>query len=479
MSIGIDDLFTPQTPAQWLQNLLTAAGVVGLSTSSWQPGGITRTIFAILSNSLSAEDQIVSVMAKGGFLDTAASVTPDPATLGAAAKPGWLDLLADSVYNVQRVGATFASGTVTFTNASASSYGPFAAGTFHLANPGTGALYSNSASFTIAPSTTTSAKFIADVAGSTGTSAPGTITTVVTALIGVTVTNAASFVGSDPETNADLVSRCRAKLAALSPNGPSDAYRYFALTSDEILQALTPPQSLTTPVTKAKVAATAGTGVVTTTVANAGGAVAGASNLLISGATNATPIVITVPSTTGITTGDTVFISGVTGNTAANGYHVCTVVSGTTLSLNSSVGNAAYAGGGVLEGGDLGLVDEIIQANAVPLSVAAVTVSATNHNVAVAASVWVPAAQTAVVGPLIQTALTSYFAALPIGGLTDPGGAYIGVVPFNAVLGVIEGAASYIQQATLTLNTGTSNISLAGSEVAVLSPTPVIAVHGI
>lgn len=65
----------------------------------------------------------------------------------------------------------------------------------------------------------------------------------------------------------------------------------------------------------------------------------------ISGASNEGPIVITTDSAHGLTTGDEVFIWGVAGNTAANGYWKVTVLSSTTFSLDGSTGNGAYSGG--------------------------------------------------------------------------------------------------------------------------------------
>jgi Ubiquitin-activating enzyme E1 FCCH domain len=66
----------------------------------------------------------------------------------------------------------------------------------------------------------------------------------------------------------------------------------------------------------------------------------------ITAATNAAPIVITSAGH-GLTTGTLVTISGVTGNTAANGTFQVTVVDANTFSLNGSAGNGAYVSGGV------------------------------------------------------------------------------------------------------------------------------------
>lgn len=64
----------------------------------------------------------------------------------------------------------------------------------------------------------------------------------------------------------------------------------------------------------------------------------------ITGATNAGPIVITSVGH-GLRNGTKVFISGVGGNTQANGVYTISVLSADTFALNGSTGNAAYAAG--------------------------------------------------------------------------------------------------------------------------------------
>lgn len=71
----------------------------------------------------------------------------------------------------------------------------------------------------------------------------------------------------------------------------------------------------------------------------------------VTGATNATPIVITTASAHGLHDGAIVTVSGVGGNTAANGVFVVTYDSDTTLELDNSAGNGAYTSGGTLISG--------------------------------------------------------------------------------------------------------------------------------
>lgn len=66
----------------------------------------------------------------------------------------------------------------------------------------------------------------------------------------------------------------------------------------------------------------------------------------VTGATNASPIVITTDASHQLVSGDQVVIAGVGGNTNANGTFVVTVVDTTHFSLNSSTGNAPYTSGG-------------------------------------------------------------------------------------------------------------------------------------
>lgn len=593
--LTINQLFTPAasgvnasnpsaTPASgsWLATMLGIANTVGLTATAWQSGGIARTMMALLATVQAQQDGIVSLMAQGGFLDWAASgtvtyvnsqgttvtayVTPDPSipAQNPTGTPGWLDELALSIYNVSRIFATFASGTLYFTNTSGTTYGPFAATGYHVANPNSTATYHNTASLTIAPSAvvgtsitaitnfgglieiTTStahglstgavvsivgansswaangtwfvtsvdathftlnnstfasgagtlgvayvplaANFIADVNGASSSSATGTITQPVTSLVGVTLTNLAAFTGANAQSNATLASLCRAKLATISPNGPAAAYKYFALQAYTLLQAQSTPVTLVGgPITRATPVPNTVTGIVTTYVANGGGAVHGCAQLSITGATNVSPIVITTSSPHNLTTGDLVVITGVTGNTAANGSWTITVTGASTFSLNGSTGNGAYVSGGIVEGGDLGYVDQIIQANVVPNATIAITQSATNFSVAVVAAVWLPASMVTSAASTLQSVISSYFANLPIGGLTDDSTAlaYTNVVLYDAVLALLSEAfpnpagGSYVQHATLTLNGGTTNLSMTPTQVAVLSPAAVVTVNAI
>lgn len=67
---------------------------------------------------------------------------------------------------------------------------------------------------------------------------------------------------------------------------------------------------------------------------------------VISGATNAAPIVLTTTAPHGLSTGQPVTIASVGGTTAANGNFLVTALTSTTFSLQGSTGNGVYTSGG-------------------------------------------------------------------------------------------------------------------------------------
>ena len=88
-----------------------------------------------------------------------------------------------------------------------------------------------------------------------------------------------------------------------------------------------------------------------TLIANGVGTLTKMDTGVITGATNATPIVIT-ETAHGLETGNVVTITNVGGNTNANATHVITKLSSSTYSLATAAGasvagNAAYTSGGV------------------------------------------------------------------------------------------------------------------------------------
>jgi hypothetical protein len=320
----------------------------------------------------------------------------------------------------------------------------------------------------------TVATFEADVIGIPSNAAPGDVTTTVTQLNGVAVSNLVSWSAANYESNVDYANRCLLKLSSLSPTGPSDSFEYWALKAQEVLAAQTPPVMLTNgPIVAAKAFGNPQTGIVQLVVASAspqstvlGDPITpGCVNLDVTDASNAAPIVITTLSAHGLLTGNVASIEGVLGNIAANGTWTITRISGTTFSLDGSSGIAAYTGGGQVDGGDLGQVDQVVQARAVGDSTTAFTSSALALPISVSAVVVVPKANLANYRAAILPTLVQFFKTLPIGGNIPPGGTG-GTVPYSAIEGALDGigiqvagGTSYVRQiSNLLVNGGTVDV---------------------
>lgn len=214
MALPVDELTKPLTVKQAKATLYTLLAKAGVSTTSWASGAVLRTLVWIVAVVLAAFTAVLAVIVKGLFLDSATG--------------RWLTLLALYVYGVTRRGVTFATGEITFNNAKGGEY-PFAVNECLVLCPSTGKTYWNTEAFTIAPlQTGLKVQFEAREGGSASTATSNTITELVSPLIGVTVTNAEAFVGTDEESDEELRRDCRAALGALSPFGASDAYRFFA-----------------------------------------------------------------------------------------------------------------------------------------------------------------------------------------------------------------------------------------------------------
>ena len=215
MSLSIDELTKPLTEDQVLERLLTIIEDLGLPARSWRKGGVARTILRAVARTYAGFTELMAAAIKSGFLETADGA--------------WLRLLAKFVYGVDFIPATFATGTLQFTNAGGGIYGPFQPGEVRALWPISATenkAYTNTEIFTLNPGDVKLVAFQAVELGSASSAPPGDIDTLETTMLGVTVTNLEAFVGTDDEADEDLRQRCKDKLAALSFNGPRGAYAY-------------------------------------------------------------------------------------------------------------------------------------------------------------------------------------------------------------------------------------------------------------
>lgn len=211
MPLPIDQLLQEQTEEQVLQSFIDILVASGIPADKWRKAGTARTILRVVARTYAGFTHVMSQFIRFGFLETA--------------EDKWLTELAFFVYGVTRVEATFATGELTLTNSGGGLY-TLTAGTYQVRNPDTGKVYTNVAGFTINPSETLTIDIVAVETGSASSSPPDTITEQVTQLLGVSVTNAASVIGTDQQSDVDLRQECKSKLGALSLRGPRGAYEY-------------------------------------------------------------------------------------------------------------------------------------------------------------------------------------------------------------------------------------------------------------
>ncbi len=309
--LTVADLLTVTTEADALNLELAICAALGLPTTAWQALSAEMAILGTNAQIIATYSATVNQIAQGGFPSSAATipgVAPNVDSDGFLTT--WMDLCLAAYYNVTRVPATFAAGTMTVTNTSGTPYA-FSVGQLHFQNPVSGATYSNTASGTIAGSGSTSLLVQADAGfpGNAGTMASG-VPILLTPLSGVTVQAlTVPLVGTNLETNAAALLRGQAKLGSLSPNGAAQAYNFVATslpTSTSRPTAAFPfnglvdstgsPIVVTAPITRVATQLNPVTGLVGVYVANASGAPSGGDIAEVFAAIQAlcTPLAVTV-----------------------------------------------------------------------------------------------------------------------------------------------------------------------------------------
>lgn len=133
----------------------------------------------------------------------------------------YLRVIASECFSLPPKNKTFATTTITLSNASNSFYGPYAIGQFVARNSNTKKLYSNTAAIGTIPSGTVGLliDIIAIEAGGESSALPNEITELETSLTGVTITNPAAAIAQDQETGEALNGRIDAKIGSLGTPG--------------------------------------------------------------------------------------------------------------------------------------------------------------------------------------------------------------------------------------------------------------------
>ena len=227
MALSLEQLLTPVTNAEALQNIIDTLDGLGFDASSWGPTSRQRALIEVWARQNAAFSSDIVNIAKGGFLDLA--------------EGGWLTILAKSAFDVDQQLASKTQGKLLMTCASGS--GPYTIDTganqIVVADTANGYVYRNITGGTLSSGSTLEVTIEAEVAGASRDVASNTITDLRKTLVGVTVNNPIpdgettwiTTNGADDETASELIIRCRAKWATLSGLAPGAAYEFHALTA--------------------------------------------------------------------------------------------------------------------------------------------------------------------------------------------------------------------------------------------------------
>lgn len=217
MSLTVSQLFTAPTAEEIRAAMVADLVSVGIPADKWRSGGVVSTMLTVASMSIALLAALVALIIQGFFLPTSTGNS--------------LKLLAIYMFGVEIPEASFATGNVTLTNTGGASYS-LGVGEYTALNPTTKVNYTNSAAFVLGPLGTASVPMVAATIGGAGNAAPGTITTNVTVLLGVTVTNPTALVGVDAPSDEDIRTLCLNSLGARSVRGVRTAYAYAVQTAE-------------------------------------------------------------------------------------------------------------------------------------------------------------------------------------------------------------------------------------------------------
>lgn len=247
MAATLSQLITAQDQPTILTGMYTTAAALGVDTVGVQAERLFRAMYEIEATAKAKEQAYRVQISQGAFLDLAAAISSYTAVLQGRAT--WLDLLAAGYYGLTRAPASAAVGVVRLTASALASSGNVPALQLTVSDV-LGNLYRNVDAFTVTPSQAVNVTVRAIVAGTQANVPNNSITTMVTTIGGVTVNNpvqagTSSWLTSaavDPELNATLATRCRARWAATSYGGAAGAYQQWiaeAFTSRGVPSTIT------------------------------------------------------------------------------------------------------------------------------------------------------------------------------------------------------------------------------------------------
>ena len=228
---SLSDLLKEKSKEAFFDELVDAAIEEKIPETAWQSGEPLRAVMSIVARVLATLWALALPWLRAPFLDYA--------------EGPWLTLVAWSFYGVKRKGAEFGRRDLVIENAGPGSYvggSAIVPGQIRIWNTVTGKTFTNVTGGSLAawigsgPKPTVTLTFQADEAGTGSDTYPGDIDyQPITAPSGVLVNAAsaaaATFLGSDEESDDLLRARCKRSQAPLSPAGPKAAYEMIAMST--------------------------------------------------------------------------------------------------------------------------------------------------------------------------------------------------------------------------------------------------------
>lgn len=214
--LSYQQVTTPATSAQTETEIISRLAELGFASKGWQSGSIQLTFVKIMAWMYSRFTVFAATFAASVLNDTAADES--------------LTRFSASHYDNTRTAAVAAQYNARFTVAAGEGPHTFAAGDVIISNGRY--QYRNVAGATITDAAPSDLTVEAEIVGSAPNTADSTITTLVTPLAGVTVTNPPPSqvrAGADEEQDDVLRRRNTTKWAQLSIEMPGDGYVNLAL----------------------------------------------------------------------------------------------------------------------------------------------------------------------------------------------------------------------------------------------------------
>src|SRR5512133_395539 len=222
---SLEQLTAPLTPEQVKSTLYSVLAKLGINVTSWKPGHPVRTLIAATSTLFSSYTYWSSNAVKSKFLTLA--------------RGQWLTATAKLDYGTERNEETFAEGQVILRNDGPNEYQfdpqDLAIEYKTVASDGLTPVkytYQNTAPIVISSGLPTPQSKTITVRcttpGTAGGLFAGYAVSLVPAYEGLSIIVENPVSGADTETDESLILRSQSAASAMSPNGPSDAYSYWA-----------------------------------------------------------------------------------------------------------------------------------------------------------------------------------------------------------------------------------------------------------